>query len=136
PTAPTHPPERPGSPGPETLTNSKLEENPSQAVASTQNFGYRSQRRRSAVTVTSPAEEGTVTRASLREYATVQRERYQHATHGEKGRLLDEIVAVTGGHSVAAARGAGVARGAPRGPAADSSWETFNDRWRSAERGP
>jgi len=49
---------------------------------------------------------------------------------------LDEIVAVTGGHSVAAARGAGVARGAPRGPAADSSWETFNDRWRSAERGP
>ncbi len=63
-----------------------------------------------------------MTRASLREYATVQRERYQHATHGEKGRLLDEMVAVTGGHSVAAARGAGVARGAPRGPAADSSW--------------
>ena len=45
-----------------------------------------------------------MTRASLREYATVQRERYQHATHGEKGRLLDEIVAVTGMHRKAAIR--------------------------------
>ena len=29
-------------------------------------------------------------RASLREYAAVQRERYQHATRAEKHRLLDE----------------------------------------------
>jgi hypothetical protein len=31
-----------------------------------------------------------VTRASLREYAAVQRERHQHATRAEKHRLLDE----------------------------------------------
>jgi hypothetical protein len=45
-----------------------------------------------------------VTRASLREYAAVQRERYQQATRGEKHRLLDEIVAVTGIHRKAAIR--------------------------------
>src|SRR4029453_16814305 len=44
--------------------------------ASTQNFGYRRRPRRSEVTVTNPDEEGTVTRASLREYAAGQRERY------------------------------------------------------------
>jgi hypothetical protein len=46
----------------------------------------------------------TVTRASLREYATKQRERYQGATRAEKHRLLDEVVAVTGIHRKAAIR--------------------------------
>jgi hypothetical protein len=43
-----------------------------------------------------------VTRASLREYAAVQRVRYQPATRADKQRLLDEIVAVTGLHRKAA----------------------------------
>jgi hypothetical protein len=45
-----------------------------------------------------------VTRASLREYAAVQRERYQQANRREKHQLLDEIVAVTGIHRKAAIR--------------------------------
>jgi len=45
-----------------------------------------------------------VTRASLREYAAVQRERYLRATRAEKRQLLDEIVAVTGIHRKAAIR--------------------------------
>jgi hypothetical protein len=45
-----------------------------------------------------------VTRASLREYAAVQRERYQNASRLEKHRLLDEMVAVTGVHRKAAIR--------------------------------
>jgi hypothetical protein len=46
-----------------------------------------------------------VTRASLREYAAVQRERYQQARgRTEKGQLLNEIVAVTGMHRKAAIR--------------------------------
>jgi hypothetical protein len=53
----------------------------------------------------------TVTRASLREYATKQRERYQGATRAEKHRLLDEVVAVTGLHRKAAIR---LLRRAPR----------------------
>jgi hypothetical protein len=53
----------------------------------------------------------TVTRASLREYAAKQRERYQGATRAEKHRLLDEIVAVTGIHRKAAIR---LLRRAPR----------------------
>src|SRR5207302_1800863 len=48
-----------------------------QAPASTQNFDYRGEARRSEITVTNPSREGTVTRASLREYVAVQRERYQ-----------------------------------------------------------
>jgi hypothetical protein len=52
-----------------------------------------------------------VTRASLREYAAVQRARYQHATGAEKHRLLDETVAVTGMHRKAAIR---LLRRAPR----------------------
>jgi len=52
-----------------------------------------------------------VTRASLREYAAVQRERYQQAPRREKHRLLDEIVAVTGLHRKAAIR---LLRRAPR----------------------
>jgi hypothetical protein len=46
----------------------------------------------------------TVTRASLREYAAKQRERYQGATRAEKHRLLDEVVAVTSIHRKAAIR--------------------------------
>jgi hypothetical protein len=53
----------------------------------------------------------TVTRASLREYAAKQRERYQGATRAEKHRLLDEVVAVTGIHRKAAIR---LLRRAPR----------------------
>ena len=45
-----------------------------------------------------------MTRASLREYAAVQRLRYQQATRGEKHELLNEIVAVTGLHRKAAIR--------------------------------
>jgi hypothetical protein len=46
-----------------------------------------------------------VTRASLREYAAVQRVRYREAsTRAAKGRLLDEVVAVTGLHRKAAIR--------------------------------
>ena len=45
-----------------------------------------------------------MTRASLREYAAVQRLRYQQATRTEKHALLDEIVAVTGLHRKAAIR--------------------------------
>ena len=45
-----------------------------------------------------------MTRASLREYATKQRERYQSATRAEKHQLLDEVVAVTGIHRKAAIR--------------------------------
>ena len=45
-----------------------------------------------------------MTRASLREYAAVQRPRDQQAPRAEKHRLLDEIVAVTGLHRQAAIR--------------------------------
>jgi hypothetical protein len=45
-----------------------------------------------------------VTRASLREYAAVQRDRYQQANRREKRQLLDEIVTVTGIHRKAAIR--------------------------------
>ena len=52
-----------------------------------------------------------MTRASLREYAAVQRERYRQATRAEKRQLLDEVVAVTGMHRKAAIR---LLRRAPR----------------------
>jgi hypothetical protein len=84
-----------------------------QGRASTQNLGYRRRGRTSEVTVTNLPEEDAVTRASLREYAAVQRERYQHATRAEKHRLLDEVVAVTGMHRKAAIR---LLRRAPRAP--------------------
>src|SRR4030095_14241123 len=87
------------------------------AAASTQNFGYRGRPRRSEVTVTNPDKEGTVTRASLREYAAVQRERYQHAARAEKHQLLDELVAVTGMHRKAAIR---LLRRTPRPPTGPS----------------
>src|SRR5262245_45165622 len=69
-----------------------------QGCASTQNFGYRRRARRSEVTVTQSAEEETVTRATLGEYAALQRERYRSASRADKHRLLDEVVAVTGIH--------------------------------------
>src|SRR6266852_9039879 len=57
-----------------------------QERASHQNFGYRAGGRTSEVTVThSEPREEPVTRPSLREYATVQRERYLAATRAEKG---------------------------------------------------
>jgi hypothetical protein len=56
--------------------------------------------------------EVSVTRASLREYAAVQRERYLAATRAEKGLLLDEVIAVTGLHRKAVIR---LLRRAPRG---------------------
>src|SRR5215470_18621378 len=68
---------------------------PCQGDASTQNSGYRRALRGSEVTVTHSAEEGIVTRASLREYATRQRARYEQADRRQKQALLDEIVAVT-----------------------------------------
>jgi hypothetical protein len=43
-----------------------------------------------------------VTRASVREYAGVQRERYLRATRAEKWQLLDEVVAVAHIHRKAA----------------------------------
>jgi hypothetical protein len=75
-----------------------------QITASDQNFGYRSEDLRSEVTVTNPTREVPVTRASLREYAAVQRVRYLQATRSEKRQLLDEVVAVTGIHRKAAIR--------------------------------
>lgn len=54
-----------------------------------------------------------MTRAALREYAAVQRERYLAATRAEKGPLLDEVVAVTGLHRKAAIR---LLRRPPRPP--------------------
>ena len=53
-----------------------------------------------------------MTRASLREYAAIQRERYLRATRAEKRQLLDEVVAVTGIHRKAAIR---LLRREPRG---------------------
>ncbi len=52
-----------------------------------------------------------MTRASLRAYAAIQRERYHHAARAEKSRLLDEVVTVTGIHRKAAIR---LLRRAPR----------------------
>jgi hypothetical protein len=49
-------------------------------------------------------EEGTVTRRSVVEYVAAQQDRYTRATRGEKGRLLDEMVAVTGYHRKAVLR--------------------------------
>src|SRR5439155_8546 len=75
-----------------------------QGSASDQNFGYRTEGSPSKVTVTNSSQEVTVTRASLREYTTVQRERYLRAPRAEKRQLLDEVVAVSGLHRKAAIR--------------------------------
>ena len=58
-----------------------------------------------------------MTRASLREYATRQRVRYEHADRRQKQALLDEIVAVTGMHRKAVIR---LLRRPPRSAAAPS----------------
>ena len=58
-----------------------------------------------------------MTRASLREYAAAQRERYRRAARAEKRQLLDEVVAVTGMHRKAAIR---LLRRVPRPPAGRS----------------
>ena len=58
-----------------------------------------------------------MTRASLREYAAVQRERYLRATRAEKRQLLDEVVAVSRIHRKAAIR---LLRRVPRPPRARS----------------
>ena len=42
--------------------------------------------------------EVTVNRESVREYIARQRDRYRKAKRTEKGRILDEVVAVTGYH--------------------------------------
>jgi hypothetical protein len=54
-----------------------------------------------------------VTRASLREYAAAQRDRYRQSTRAEKRQLLNEIVAVTRMHRKAAIR---LLRRGPRPP--------------------
>jgi hypothetical protein len=56
-----------------------------------------------------------VTRESIREYAAKQGERYRRATRGEKTRLLDEVVAVTGFHRKAAIRLLGTKRRSSQG---------------------
>ena len=58
-----------------------------------------------------------MTRASLREYAARQRERYRTLSRPEKRRLLDEIVAVTKIHRKAAIR---LLRRGPRPPRSPS----------------
>src|SRR2546429_8288825 len=69
----------------------------SQAAASPQNYGYQRRRVNRRSTVTSPRRV-TVTRASVREYLATQWQRYQGLTRRERSQLLNEIVAVTGGH--------------------------------------
>src|SRR5262249_25911125 len=105
-----------------------------QGSAPTQNFGYRRQDRNSEVTVTNSAGEGPVTRVRLREYAAVQRLRYQQATRAEKHQLLDEIVAVTGLHRKAAIRllGGRPGRGPALGPAAGRA--RTGGRWRARRK--
>jgi hypothetical protein len=66
-----------------------------QVGASPQNLGYRRQARKSEVTVTQIPEEVPVTRASLRDYAARQRDRYAEATtRPQKRAILNEVVAV------------------------------------------
>src|SRR5262249_12048329 len=73
-----------------------------QEAASPQNYGYRTGglNRRSTVT----RKGATVTRTSVREYFSRQRERYQSLRRSERSRLVTEIVAVTGYHRKAVLR--------------------------------
>src|SRR5439155_25711692 len=48
--------------------------------------------------------EVTVTRGAVREYAAIQRGGYRRASRKERGRILDEVVGVTGYHRKAAIR--------------------------------
>src|SRR5215467_274641 len=75
---------------------------PCQGFASPQNYGYRTGglSRRSTVTPKGVA----VTRTSVREYLSKQRERYQGLRRRERSRLVTEIVAVTGYHRKAVLR--------------------------------
>ena len=75
-----------------------------------------------------------MTRASLREYAAVQRERYRQATRAEKRQLLDEVVAVAGIHRKAAIR---LLRRAPRPratPGPGAARAPTGRRWRPPPR--
>ena len=85
----------------------------SDLAASDQNFGYRTEGSPSKVTVTNATQEVTVTRASLREYAALQRARYLRAPRAEKHALLNEVVAVASLHRKAAIR---LLRRPPRPP--------------------
>ena len=87
--------------------------------ASDQNFGYRTEGTPSKVTVTNSHQEVTVTRASLREYAAVQRERYLtdnivHEGHALTIERLGTVQATENGHTlprtVTARRPRGVGR--------------------------
>ncbi len=49
-------------------------------------------------------QEVTVNRESIREYVARQQERYHKATRAEKGRILEEVVAVTDYHRKSAIR--------------------------------
>src|SRR5215813_6703411 len=75
---------------------------PCQGFASPQNYGYRTGglSRRTTVTPKGVA----VTRTSVREYLSKQRERYQGLRRRERSRLVTEIVAVTGYHRKAVLR--------------------------------
>jgi hypothetical protein len=70
-----------------------------------------------------------VTRASLREYAAKQRERYHGATRAEKHRLLDAVVAVTGIHRNAAIRLLRRGRGPERAPGPAGARARMARRW-------
>src|SRR5262249_28660780 len=82
------------------------------ACASPQNDGYPARVGASQSRLPG-GEEGTVTRRSVVEYVAAQRERYAPASRPEKGRLLDEMVAVTGYHRKAVLRLLGGRRRAP-----------------------
>src|SRR5215470_1945691 len=84
------------------LRNPSLGARSCQARASPQNYGYRTGglSRRSTVTPKGVA----VTRTSVREYLSKQRERYQGLRRPERSRLVTEIVAVTGYHRKAVLR--------------------------------
>ena len=58
-----------------------------------------------------------MTRQSVREYLARQRGRYVAAPRAERGRLLDEIAAVTGYHRKAIIRALGAGRPPARGRA-------------------
>src|SRR5215467_13776661 len=82
--------------------NPRRDAYPCREHASPQNYGYRTGglNRRSTVTRNG----ATVTRTSVREYFSRQRERYQSLRRSERSRLVTEIVAVTGYHRKAVLR--------------------------------
>ena len=97
---------RRGRPAVSRRPDTRRPQNGRQGAASDQNFGYQTEGSSSKATVTHPSQE--VTRASLREYAAVQRERYcaprGRRFHGsvaldatrvgrDAGRIGDEVIA-------------------------------------------